>query len=193
MPGDSDLEKLLADMKAEYEQKDSARPVDTLNRSPAPTVEAPAQSGHTRQIKGTVSGQNQGANALLGELAAEYEKKDQEELLEKQREAERLRIEAARAEQARRFAEERARADAIQQETLRLQREAQLERDRLAQEEARKKQYRDALLSSAKAFLVQLDPNSSEGQWFSDFAQGYGSPLEAALEYLVEVKGFRRE
>lgn len=36
----------------------------------------------------------------------------------------------------------------------------------------------------AKAWLHQLDPLSSEGMWFKEFARHYASELEAALDYL---------
>ena len=41
----------------------------------------------------------------------------------------------------------------------------------------------------AEQWLKQLDPNSSEGEWFNQYAQRYSDRLQAAVDYLREVKG----
>lgn len=39
--------------------------------------------------------------------------------------------------------------------------------------------------SAAQLWLDQLDPGSGESLWFEQFAEGYGSRLEAAIELLA--------
>jgi hypothetical protein len=39
--------------------------------------------------------------------------------------------------------------------------------------------------SVARLWLDRLDPNSGEALWFEQFAEGYGSRLEAAIELLA--------
>jgi hypothetical protein len=46
----------------------------------------------------------------------------------------------------------------------------------------------EANLIDTKAWLEKLDPLSSEGLWFEKFAEKYSSQLEAALDYLQEMK-----
>lgn len=60
---------------------------------------------------------------------------------------------------------------------------SQLEQQQLAAE--RSKQI-EILKLSAKDWLKQLDPLSTEGLWFEQFAEGYPTKLEAAINYLQE-------
>jgi hypothetical protein len=43
-------------------------------------------------------------------------------------------------------------------------------------------------MAQAKAWLEELDPLSSEGLWFTEFAKKYPSPLLAAMELLQHQK-----
>lgn len=65
------------------------------------------------------------------------------------------------------------------QESLR--QEAQQKQERLEQ---LKQQRRQALTIRAEEWLKALDPNSSEGRWFEEFACNYRSRIEAAIDYL---------
>lgn len=62
-----------------------------------------------------------------------------------------------------------------------LRQEAQQKQERLEQ---LKQQRRQALTVKAEEWLKTLDPNSSEGRWFEEFACNYRSRIEAAIDYL---------
>ncbi|MGD1874301.1 MAG: salt stress protein, Slr1339 family [Mastigocoleus sp.] len=66
---------------------------------------------------------------------------------------------------------------------LELQEQQELEQKRL-QEEKVKNQRRNNLKIQAEEWLKNLDKLSPEGLWFEEFAQGYPSRLEAAIDYL---------
>jgi len=74
-----------------------------------------------------------------------------------------------------------------QQATEELRRQEELEQERLRQAKI-KAQEIAALRKPAQEWLEKLDPFSSEGLWFERFAEGYPSKLEAAIEYLQNNK-----
>ncbi|BAZ43316.1 hypothetical protein NIES4102_03160 [Chondrocystis sp. NIES-4102] len=51
-------------------------------------------------------------------------------------------------------------------------------------EELRERNRTEALRQKAQQWLIQLNPRSEEGKWFEEFAYGYDSKLEAAVDYL---------
>lgn len=67
------------------------------------------------------------------------------------------------------------------------ERQQQQEEERRQQERCQQLQ-RQALQRDAAAWLKKLDPLSGEGLWFADFAKGYSSRLEAAIDYLEALK-----
>jgi uncharacterized membrane protein YgaE (UPF0421/DUF939 family) len=71
--------------------------------------------------------------------------------------------------------------------------EEQLRQEQLKAEKLRKQQLKlqelEALKQQAIAWLKELDPLSTEGLWFENFAEKYSSKLEAALDYLQEFQG----
>lgn len=66
--------------------------------------------------------------------------------------------------------------------------EEQLKQQQIKAEELRQKQLQqqqlEELTSCAKAWLKKLDPLSTEGLWFENFAVKYQSKLAAAVDYL---------
>lgn len=75
-------------------------------------------------------------------------------------------------------------ADVEEQEAAEeLRKRQELEQERIRQEKIKAQQL-EALRKPAKEWLEKLDPFSSEGLWFERFAEGYPSKLEAAIEYL---------
>lgn len=66
--------------------------------------------------------------------------------------------------------------------------EQQLRLEQLKAEEREQQQLKqqklEKLQQRAIAWLKQLDPLSSEGLWFENFAEKYSSKLEAAIAYL---------
>jgi hypothetical protein len=67
------------------------------------------------------------------------------------------------------------------------ERQQQQEEERRKQERCQQLQ-RQALRRDAEAWLKKLDPLSGEGLWFAEFAEGYSSRLEAAIDYLEALK-----
>ncbi|MDJ0736636.1 MAG: hypothetical protein QNJ47_21655 [Nostocaceae cyanobacterium] len=66
-----------------------------------------------------------------------------------------------------------------------LQRQQELEAQRIKQEQIKAKQL-EGLRNQAEDWLAKLDPFSPEGLWFERFAEKYASKLEAAMDYLQE-------
>ena len=62
-------------------------------------------------------------------------------------------------------------------------RQQQLKAEQLKQQQLQQQQL-EALSRSAKVWLENLDPLSSEGIWFEKFAEKYSSKLAAAIDYL---------
>lgn len=62
------------------------------------------------------------------------------------------------------------------------------ERERAEEERRRREQQRQKIAKKAQEWLKQLDPYSDEGFWFGQFAEGYASRLEAAIDYLEALE-----
>lgn len=157
----SDMEKLLAQVKAEYEQAEPpAEPIATPSPRPEPQpasdldrllaevkaeVESPIAptpspaTGHVRVPSQAItpSSSSPGEKACLQELQAEYQ--------QKQREQEKL-------------------------------------------QEQRQQRQQEALKQKAQEWLKKLDPKSEEGKWFEEFAYSHTSRLEAAMDYLAALR-----
>ena len=67
-------------------------------------------------------------------------------------------------------------------EQLARQEQLEIEQRRQAQLQ---QQRRAAIAQQAQTWLAALDPLSTEGLWFEQFAHKYPSKLEAAIEYLL--------
>ncbi|MDY6936609.1 MAG: hypothetical protein SWY16_02995 [Cyanobacteriota bacterium] len=59
------------------------------------------------------------------------------------------------------------------------------------QQEQQHQQQRQSRQQAAQTWLKNLDRYSGEGLWFTEFAQGYPSQLEAAIDYLEALKEVR--
>ena len=148
------IDKLLAQIKAEYQESDKPEP--PKKQQPIPKKEAALDSllnefeaaepinKQSSQFNQPPSKNVASINSLLSDLKADYEAQDRAE--------EQLRLEEFKAEK---------------------QRQQQL-----------KQQKSEKLQRNAIAWLKQLDPLSSEGLWFEKFAENYSSKLEAAIAYL---------
>jgi hypothetical protein len=64
-----------------------------------------------------------------------------------------------------------------------LQKEAQIKAEKLKQEQLQKER-RKGLEKQAQEWLKKIDPHSTEGLWFEEFAYKYPSKLDAAIDYL---------
>lgn len=75
------------------------------------------------------------------------------------------------------------------QQQAELERQAERERQRKQRRlENLKQQRRLALVEKAEQWLKSVDPKSSEGRWFEEFACNYSSRLEAAIDYLEALQ-----
>ena len=59
------------------------------------------------------------------------------------------------------------------------------------QEDLRRQRRRKALSKKAEEWLKKLDPNTEEGLWFEEFSYAYESKLEAAIDYLEALRETR--
>lgn len=66
-------------------------------------------------------------------------------------------------------------------------RQQQLKEEQIRQEKL-KQQQREAISKQAQAWLKTLDPLSDEGLWFEEFAYKYPSKQEAAIDYLQALQ-----
>ena len=67
-----------------------------------------------------------------------------------------------------------------------LQRQQQFQEEQRKQEQIKQQEF-EGLKIKAIAWLKKLDPLSSEGIWFENFAKRYSSKLAAAIDYLQSV------
>ena len=58
----------------------------------------------------------------------------------------------------------------------------------IALSEKQKQQREKYWQTKAQTWLKELDPLSNEGMWFTDFADGYESRLDAAIDYLMALE-----
>jgi hypothetical protein len=73
--------------------------------------------------------------------------------------------------------------DAVEQEARQQQLVAEQQQEAQAQQARRA-----ALTRTAQDWLKTLDPLSTEGLWFHQFAEQYPSQLEAAIDYLAALE-----
>ncbi|MGH2412168.1 MAG: salt stress protein, Slr1339 family [Microcystaceae cyanobacterium] len=176
----SEMDELLAQLKAEYEQKvestdkphppspsqeqtklpyQSSSPLDNLlaevkselaGEAP-PQKQATQSSSSAKQVSSSQSISKSG-DSLLKELQAESQ-------------------EQARLEEERR--------------------QQQLAEEKRLQEQRRQRRRQD-LAHQAQVWLKKLDPKSEEGIWFAEFSYSYESKLEAAIDYLEALRESQR-
>lgn len=162
-----EMEKLLAQLKAEYEQ----------NQKKQPTPPATPPSNESKRSQSTSPLDN-----LLAEVKAELEASKSHTLPppppsvpKPAIEPDPLLLKDVRAEYREKEREERER----QQQEL-------LEQQRLEKERQQRK--RQAIRQQAQAWLKNLNPRSEEGRWFEEFSYSYEDKLEAAIHYLEAIR-----
>jgi septal ring factor EnvC (AmiA/AmiB activator) len=88
---------------------------------------------------------------------------------------------------------DRAAAQQHQQQLQAAERQRQQqEHEKQHRLEQLRQQRRAELAKQAEAWLNQLDRHSDEGLWFEEFACGYESLLEAAIDYLEALQAAKR-
>jgi hypothetical protein len=165
-----EMEKLLAQLKAEYEQNERPQPASPSN---SPSTELTRSSSPI--------------DNLLAEVKAELEqpRSDSQQPLQSTSPAtvvpstDNTFLQDIQAEDREREQLERER----QQQEL-------LERQR--QEEQRRQRKRQALRQQAQEWLKKLNPRSEEGIWFEEFSYSYENKLEAAIDYLEALRESHR-
>lgn len=202
---DSSLDKLLAELKIEYDRKQKDRIPPTMT----PSDREPSELGNfLDEIKAKFetkpnSQDNSNSNSQLDNLLAEFKNKQEKQpKLEQQSSPV---MDDFLAEVQAKFAQKKLRRQdsqshrastsnnlSLQQVQSEYQQKKQIE-DRSKQqqsleqiklEELKKQQKRKALTRKAEEWLKNLDPNSDEGLWFEEFSYAYESKLEAAIDYL---------
>jgi|SRR5919199_2205020 hypothetical protein len=158
------IDDLLAQVKAEYQEKDlglqpKKQPIfeEEEFQSP-PTVSSTYQS---QPVQSNFI--NSAEESLLAQVRTEFEEKERAEELKRQQQ---LREEQLRKEQQ------------LREEQLR--------------EQQRQQRKRDALTQEATEWLKNLNPRAEEGRWFEEFSYSYPSKLEAAIDYLEALRETNR-
>jgi hypothetical protein len=190
------VDKLLAQLQAEQQQQQQRSPDVDPRKQPAPVSQSlddllgqlgedtrrsvraelskqpaafqpPPPAPFPRQaMDALLPSQPPPENSLLADLKSHYQEQDQAEALKRQQELQET---------------ERRR----QQQERQRQRQEQEKQRRL---EALRQQRRAELAGKARSWLKQLNPKSEEGRWFDEFACGYESRLEAAIDYLEALQ-----
>jgi hypothetical protein len=186
------IDDLLADLKAEYEEKDKPKP--SPKQEPLKQVESKTFSGDWED------------KAERNKKASLYKDNADDDGAFKQKKSPQLppipkpkaqlswqqsNIDLSSAEYG--FIDE-LKAEFQEKERLEeLKRQEQLREEQLRQERI-KQQQKQALKKEAEEWLKKLNPRSEEGLWFEEFAYSYPSKLEAAIDYLQALKetGFRK-
>jgi hypothetical protein len=87
--------------------------------------------------------------------------------------------------------QERDRLDALQCQQERQEAEHRQQQEHHAQQQrmaALKAKRRAELTQQAREWLKRLNPKTPEGRWFEEFACGYESPMDAAIDYLEALQ-----
>lgn len=135
---------------------------DDTQRSVRKTLSQSPSAFHSTRAAADVPAHHQ----LLSDLKTHYVNQDQAEVAKQQEELQ-------AAEQQR------------QQQAQEQQRQQQAKQRRLEQLQAKR---RAELIEPATEWLQRLNPRSEEGRWFEEFACGYDSRLEAAIDYLEALQ-----
>jgi hypothetical protein len=204
------MDDLLAQLKAEYEEKDN--PQKLPKQQPLPIESSPqitvVQSHQTTQVSRTTSFLSRSEEQLLADIRSEFEQQEKAEGLtsQQQSQAEQRQVklspqlpvlpnyqtQVSRTTSFLSRSEEQLLTDvkselAEQDKAAELKRQQQLQEEQRRQEQI-KQQQKQALIQEAEAWLKKLKPRSEEGLWFEEFAYSYPSKLEAAIDYLQALK-----
>lgn len=154
------IDDLLAQLKAEYQEKDFGSnqkkqpPVQEEEVNSPPPVSSAYQAQPAQSHFSTSADES-----LLAQVRAEFEEQERTEKLKRQ---------------------QKLKEEQIQQE--------QQLREKQLQQEQRRQRKREALAQEAAEWLKNLSPRSEEGRWFEEFSYSYPSKLEAAIDYLEALR-----
>lgn len=204
------MDDLLAQLKAEYEEKDNPKQPPKpqllpIESSPEITV---VPSHQTTQVSHTTSFLSRSEEQLLADIKSEFEEQEKAKGLTSQQQShsEQQRVKLSpqlpvlpkhqtQVSHTTSFlsrSEEQLLTD-VKSEFEEQEKAAELKRQQQLQEEQRrqekiKEQQKQALIQEAEEWLKKLKSRSEEGLWFEEFAYSYPSKLEAAIDYLQALK-----
>jgi hypothetical protein len=158
------IDDLLAQVKAEYQEQEQAKPAKKPLIFEEDEFKPPSSSLPTYQTHAPAKNWSSPfEDSLLAELKAEFKEQEQAEELKRQQ----------------------------QQREEQLRKEQQLREEQLRAEQRRQRR-REALTQEATEWLKNLNPRSEEGRWFEEFSYSYPSKLEAAIDYLEALRETHR-
>ncbi|MBD2013713.1 hypothetical protein H6F96_06935 [Microcoleus sp. FACHB-53] len=154
------IDDLLAQVKAEYEEKEMGLKPQKETLFQEQEFQSPPPISPTYYSQPVQNNfLSLAEENLLADVRAEFEEREQAEELKKQQQ---LREEQLRKEQ-------------------------QLREEQIKEEQKRQKK-REALTQEATKWLKKLNPRSEEGLWFEEFSYSYPSKLDAAIDYLTALR-----
>ena len=181
----SEMDELLAQLKAEYKQKKPPSPSPKPSSSATPS---PQKSNHQ-------SGKQ--LDNLLADLKAEFnpetpKQKDKPP----QKRAKPTSVSPSSGNRSTPTYDNNL-IESLKEEYQAQEREEQKRRQqelaaRQKREQEKEKRRRQALRQEAQEWLKNLNLNSDEGLWFEEFSYSYDSKLEAAIDYLQAIRETRR-
>ena len=192
------MDDLLAQLKAEYEGKDNPKTPPKQQPLPVePTPQSTVVQAYQTQMSPTKTSLSPAEEKLLADIKSELENPGK---AEQQRLQSNLHLSVVPTYQTQvspttsflSRSEEQLLTDLKsefeeQEKAKALKREQELQEERRRQEQI-KQQEKQALIKEAEQWLKKLKPRSEEGLWFEEFAYGYPSKLEAAIDYLQALK-----
>ena len=181
------MDKLLAQLKAEYEQEKP--PSSKLSSSATPF---PQKSKHKLD-----DGSNKKLNSLLSDLKAAFTGEQPQKLNKSlHKPAKTISPTPSSSNRATPPINDNLIKDLQAEYQAKEQEEQQRRQQELIEqqkrEQAKEKRRREALRQEAQKWLKNLNLNSDEGLWFEEFSYSYDSKLEAAIDYLQAIRDTRR-
>jgi hypothetical protein len=175
----SNMDDLLAKIKAEYEQKQkpqsSTSPLDNLVEQMQAEFQtskttAPIANNNAKDLlsRNSVSSGNSNVDNLLTDFQSSFQSKKSQQVNNPSLDP---LVTQIKNEYQQKDIEEVEAASKANLEVIR-------------QKELQEQRKRKALETKAQEWLKNLDPNSEEGLWFEEFSYAYETRLAAAIDYL---------
>ena len=183
----SEMDELLAQLKAEYEQEKP--PSSKPSSSATPFTQESKQKLDARR--------NKQLNSLLSDLKAEFTGEKPQKLDNPpQKPAKTISATPSSGNRSTSTYKDHLLKDLQAEYKAKEQEEQQRRQQELSEqkkrEQAKEKRRREALRQEAQEWLKNLNLNSDEGLWFEEFSYSYDSKLEAAIDYLQAIRETRR-
>lgn len=172
----SELDRLLSELKTEYEQSET--PKSQPKVTPLPQDKSSFQTPTDSPLDNLLADvktefehpQNQLREQSQLESFSRYPKQSQSSPKVEDNWVKELKAEYQEKQQVE---EQRKQEDLAEAQRL---------------QEQRRQRRRQALTHQAQEWLKKLNPKSEEGIWFEEFSYSYNSKLEAAIDYLEALR-----